>query len=312
VWPVWAAVLLLALTALESRDFFSSVAASPFHFAARHVLRQGPPALSTNWRLTEAVGHSVIDANRAPDGSLPSIWSTYSGEIEASYGVVNPSFDYMIDAVGHENRDAYLTAFRRVRPTVVQTVKPSATIFEEWLEDTNWDFYHELLLNYRVAGEGPWSLFWERLRTPVAAETLLTRWDATPRTPRVRSSHPGIAFSGFSATGSGVMEVEVDYEISNPWSGVPLIAGLPRFLIEVRGGMNVLPIPLAPYRTTTRFPVVVDRHRSVSFHPVVVSLVPGAALEIRSIRIHQIQITSDTELWLQNYTAAYHATPARR
>jgi hypothetical protein len=59
---------------------------------------------------------------------------------------------------------------------------------EIWMEQTSWDFYEELLRNYRVIAGTPWSIFWERLPTPKPAP--LEIWSATPSLGATRIELP--------------------------------------------------------------------------------------------------------------------------
>ncbi|HEY5062451.1 MAG TPA: hypothetical protein VII52_13000, partial [Gemmatimonadaceae bacterium] len=99
------------------------------HVLTDHVLHRVGAVYTGIWPQTLAEGQMVIDAHRNPDGSPPTIWSTYAGLLEARNGRFHPSFDYIIHALGPANRANYVGDFVRLRPQIVQTVLPTYTQF---------------------------------------------------------------------------------------------------------------------------------------------------------------------------------------
>ena len=120
------------------------------------------------WPNTIAQGQAIIDGYRGPTGQAPTLWSTYAGLIESKNNLMHPSFDYIIHAIGPENRASYLARFVSDKPRLVQTVLPSYNAHEIFIEQTSWDFYRELLQNYRVTGATPWSVYWVRSDSAVS------------------------------------------------------------------------------------------------------------------------------------------------
>jgi hypothetical protein len=298
-WSAFAAAIFVILGSLTSREIEGSLVSAPWHFVASHIVGGQMPRLAPEWQVTIQVGETVASEFAKRAGRPPTVWSTYSGLFDAMHNSYNPSFDYAIDALGARNRTAYIDAFRRTQPDIVQTVSPAFSLYEEWMEDTRWELYHELLMHYRVAAAGPWSVFWERLPGVSVRDSLLTEW---VRPHGDRSAGAGFRFAAMPDL--HVFEAEVTYKISNPWKVVPLVSELPRFLIETKGGLNSLPIPLPSYRTVVRFPVVIRGSSSMSFVARVESLVPGASLEIESIRLHGIPLTAQTYEWARLFAAA--------
>lgn len=292
-WPELAAAALIAVALARQPAAMLDLVRAPWHMASSHLLRGDRPSFSDSWRETVSIADSVLARHRTPAHPAPLIWSTYSGIVEAANDVTNPSFDYMIDALGRDNRDAYLATFRGAQPAIVQTVDPRFTAYEEWLEATSWDFYRELLLNYRVAAVGPWSIFWERDPRPGMKAPVVARWDSSgARQP------PGFTIRGLRKGEVLLLEAEVEYRLANPWRHVPLFGRMPRFFIGISGAMNTIPVPLPPYRSSVRFPIVTGGRESITLRPQVMSLLPGARLAVSSITIRGIPIDSTREPWL--------------
>jgi hypothetical protein len=143
------------------------------HIIADHIVRGQGMEWRGIWPQTLADGQKIFDAHRGPNREPPKIWSTYAGMLEARNGIFHPSFDYVIHALGPANRASYLEGFKKEQPTLVQTVMPTYSVFESWIEQTSWDLYADLLLNYKIAGATPWSIFWEHLPVPNGAPTIL-------------------------------------------------------------------------------------------------------------------------------------------
>lgn len=290
-WMGVVALLLAGAVLVEPRPLLNIVV-KPYHVAARHIVGGERPALSAPWQRTLEKGGPILARHRHADGSPPSLWSTYSSVFEATTGALNPSFDYTIDALGHVYRPAYVETFRKTQPEVVQTLNPMYSAFEEWLEVTTWDLYRELLTRYWVAGVGPWSVFWERLPQEPAPEPLLLHWEQPPggHQAMVEARRP----PGDAAM---VFDVEVDYEISNPWRAVPLLGKLPRFEIVTGGAANSMPIPLAPYATHVSFPLVMP-DTIFGIKTAVESLLPGASITLRSVTVRAIPLHTGVLPWI--------------
>jgi hypothetical protein len=288
-WPAFTFVMLMGFGAAIGGTFGDYLRA-PFLLAS-HVIHGTKPTLSDKWERTLSVGENVVLDRQRATGVQPKMWSTYSSMLEATAGQLNPSFDYMIDALGPRNRDAYLQTFERTRPDVVQTIDPRYSPFEEWLEVTSWDFYRDLLTSYRVAAIGPFSLFWERLPSPAVPESLIA--DFRPARDRSNSA----VFRVPADREPRLYDVEVEYETHNPWERIPLLGNLPRFTIETGNAANTIPVPLAPYRSTAGFPLVV-RDSVFGLRSMVRSILPGTSMSIRRVVIRSIPVRPEIAEWI--------------
>ncbi|HEY6219548.1 MAG TPA: hypothetical protein VIV65_05800, partial [Gemmatimonadaceae bacterium] len=276
----------------------------PPHLLTAHLIGGRGQMLESYWTETMASGQRLMDAHRGPDGRPPVLWSTYAGLLEARNGEFQPSTDYIIHVLGPANRQAYLADFRRVRPTLVQTVLPTYSIYEAWIEQTSWDFYRDLLRDYRVAGMTPWSVMWERRATPGPEPRDLWQGSVSPTEQAVELPIP--APRGNSAKAL-LLEVEVSYRVKNPLGFLPIVGSVPRYLVLESGTMHMPAVTLDPYRGSQRFPILALEGKKVRLDFRTYSLLPGARLEVDSVRLREIPQTPDMYPWLLNLGCA--ATP---
>jgi hypothetical protein len=253
------------------------------------------------WPATISSGQRIVDAHRTAGGRPPTLWSTYAGLLEARNGIFQPTTDYIIHVLGPENRAAYVNAFRAARPTLVQTVRPTYSEYEPWIEQTSWDFYRELLRNYRALDATPWSIFWERLPTPAAEPSVF--WSATLSggADAVEIPMPP------SPTGNAdamLVQIELQYRIRNPLGKLPIVGGVPRYLVVPSGAVTNAPVTIDPYTTTTWFPLIAVEGRRVRLRFATYSLLPGARIEVERVRAAAIPITRANYPWLNDLAKA--------
>jgi hypothetical protein len=250
------------------------------------------------WPTTLAVDAQTIDAHRGPGGEAPTLWSTYAGWAEARSGVFNPSFDYVIHALGPDNRRDYTMRFLSSRPTLVQTISPEYTRYEMWIENSTWDFYRELLRRYTVTAETPWSFIWEQRRDTVAAFAVPHLEASVPITPgqRVIQLPPTPASGEWPVT---VLEIELSYRIRNPLKWLPIVGSNPRYLVELNGAVSRMPVTLDPYVSSMRFPILARQGQAPELSLETLSLLPGADIAVTGVRIATVPIDSGSAPWLR-------------
>ena len=77
------------------------------------------------------------------------IFSTYASAIEVYRGEFQPTgFDYIIHALGDENRQKYLDTFKNGDYKYAITSATRLTDYEYWIKNANWFFYRELCSEY--------------------------------------------------------------------------------------------------------------------------------------------------------------------
>jgi hypothetical protein len=189
-----------------------------------------------------------------------------------------------------------------VRPRLVQTVSPTYTPYETWLEDTSWDFYVELLEHYQVVATTPWSLFWERSADSAAAPAPFQVWSSkvTPGADRIQLPVvPVIA----NVSPLVLLQVEIDYRAKNAMHSLPIIGAIPRYLVRASDVLQRIPVTIDPYTTTTRFPLLAIRGKAPVLSWSTASLLPGAALEVSAVRLFVVQTSPANEPWIKALVA---------
>ena len=274
-----------------------SVLRTPWHILYVHGFLGEGPVMTEDWDRSIQLGEAMVDDRRAVLHRNPTIWSTYASYLEWKMGVFHPSFDYIIHALGPENRAAYAATFVARKPDIVQTLEPTYTAYEEWLEVNHWDFYRPLLRDYEIAARGPWSYFW--FRRPTAFDDHPQVIVDTPVPP----GRLAIAIDNRAAAPDsiGLFEVTVHYHVLNPWRRIPVVGSLPRYLVHVLGTANHNPISLAPYARTRVFPVVTSGPTEIHLVGEVRSLVGGATLVFDSIRVERLAIAPKNRRWAADF-----------
>jgi hypothetical protein len=291
---VMGTLALLAVTLLLRPTLLRTWFVSVPHVVADHWAGGARFEATRMWMETLAIDSQVVKVHSDAHGP-PVVWSTYSGWLEARAGIFNPSYDYIIHALGPE-RQAYLDRFLKTRPELVQTVSPLYTPYEAWIENANWDFYRALLSSYAVTAETPWSLIWERradtdsTSIPVGAIELAPGATsvALPAAPTV--GHLPVT----------VVQVEVEYQTRNPLRRLPIIGASPRYLVGITGAISQVPVSLNPYTTVYRFPVIVRPGDKPRLDFKVYSLLPGASISVRRVRVSAVPVDPRSEVWLRN------------
>jgi len=262
----------------------------------REILQLNGPQVYVSGPLLDPERHGPPHLIWAPDaGILPgevSLWSTYAGLLEARWGVHHPSVDYVIHALGDAGRAEYLRRFREVRPRFVGTSRRSFTVYEEWLQNSTWEFYEDLARNYRPVASSPFFVFWAQ--RPEASWQVDERWEHELAVDG-QGEFPVPMPEGAPPPPASIWVVEVEYRIHNPWGRLPVLGKLPRFLLTPADGRVAQPVSLPPHRTRFRFPVFLPAGASkASLKADTYSLLPGARLEITRIRSRRLEVPVGT------------------
>jgi len=265
------------------------------HVIRDHVFGSEGPGYSGMWPETLKSGQAIIDSRRDSAGKPPTLWSTYAGLLEARNGIFHPTVDYVIHALGPANRAKYTEDFHRIAPRLAQTVRPSYTPYEEWIEDTSWDFYVELLRNYEMIGSTPWSFFWERTSATAPAPSQV--WSGSVAAGADSLQLPVIPTAG-DGSGLVLLQAEIDYSIRNPLHSLPVIGSLPRYFISSTEAIQRIPVTIDPYTTTTRFPLIALRGKAPVLRWYTQSLLPGAAIHVSAVRLSVVQTSPRNQPWV--------------
>ena len=205
------------------------------------------PRLGPGWSAYVGASASLV-------GSSPSsLWATYGGILHASRGMFNPAPDYIIHALGADQRIQYLDTFRSVKPEFVETLSVDFFPLEEWLHNTTWPFYQDLLEHYRLEGRTYHSLIWRRDAAGSVVEdgSVIAVRDQGPWQTR-------LMVDGVNQE-NRLFVVDVSYACGSVFAWVPFLGDSGRCLITwegtqsqpATGGVNV-----PPYASEFRFPLI--------------------------------------------------------
>lgn len=296
VIPAAGVAALAILAYVRQPQVVLGIVRSAIHVPRDHVFGPVPPRMSDRWVATDVVGLSQVEQLRRELGRTPTIWSTYAGLLEWQVGVLHPATDYIIHTLGPRRRAEYAAQFVAMRPELVQTIRPSFTMYEEWLENTHWDFYRPLLERYDVSATGPWSYFWTlRAGPPPPRGDVILNMGVPPGASTI-SADPRLP-----ADSVGLFEVRIRYHAHNPLNALPIVGGLPRFFIDLPGSANRYVVSLAPYATERSFPVVVRGGTPITLRASVASLIGTGSLTLDSVRIERIPISRVNGIWMRDF-----------
>jgi hypothetical protein len=206
-----------------------------------------------------------------------SLWSEYAALLDASYGTFQPAEDYIIHTVGPERWHHYLETFRNTDPEFVTTMTPQFS-FAEWLQDERWEFYEDLLNNYRPVTQVEHATLWQRQSG--AWVYPAQNFQDVPFDRKTQS-----VVIPAAQTADEVVVVRIRYKISNPWRKLPLIGATPRYLIAVQGTPRNMAISVPPYLTEFQFPVKLPAGKTVTLHFQTDSFLPGASIQAEDVRM---------------------------
>lgn len=189
-----------------------------------------------------------------------AVFSTYAGGVETVTGQFQPTgTDYIIHALGDQQRLAYLLAFQNGDFTYAAIPSPKVALYERWARNANWWFYRDLYRFWQPVGSttncGGMHLFWQRRadgdlqeRTSVALE------QTAPNRVRLTVTTEDPSFCG-------VADVALSYHVSV--SGHPLHSYLymdcitENVLWEQRGKAGSANYFLSADRTAAQIPVTI-------------------------------------------------------
>src|SRR5262249_53692820 len=162
--------------------------------------------------------------------------------------------------LGPENRTAYVARFHNLQPGLAQTVRPTYTQYEAWIENENWAFYDELLDHYRVYSMTPWSIYWEPRPESAPGLQLIGAMN-------VPSGLQAVPLPPIPQTGATtLLEVEIEYSTRNPLKALPVLGASPRYLVGIEGALSNVPVSLDPHVNRVRFPMLVLPGQTPTLH----------------------------------------------
>ncbi len=163
----------------------------PWCRGSHNSLMNGPPKLNASnifycsemgcylpahWITPVAFGRE-LKVRRAAGEEIEFL-STYSTIIETVSGIQNPTRnDYIIHALGPQERENYIRILLMKRPRYVATGNQSfSQHWERWLWYVNWDFYRELIRFYRRDELLFFQTIWSPRPKPLPVSELPVEW----------------------------------------------------------------------------------------------------------------------------------------
>ena len=127
-----------------------------------------------------------------------------------------------------------MSRFIAANPEFVRTDPTGRWSYGVWLLEHNWEFYREVLTKYDVVASDQKATFWQRRNsqtvTPSAWSELIAK-----NANRVN----GVALP--QKRGTAMYELEVTYKVHHPVQGLPIIGGMPRYLLRVSSPEGAAP-----------------------------------------------------------------------
>jgi len=270
-----ASILLIGLSATSSLELYRHYTADKFEYSR---------ALSHRWDTFMMRATRLLESHR--HGRSVSLWSVYSGLLDAHYSVFVPGEDYITLSVGPNRPVRYVQSFESHQPEFVQTMS-SSFAYEEWLENVKWPFYEQLFNNYDLLGSVDHASFWQRRSAAWVAPSSSFQPTVLDTAAAVAEIHPKEA-------GPFLGVVRLRYSVENPWKIVPLLGQSPRFMIFLAGTERNTPLAVPPYLTQVDFPVAFSASRGIQMKFVTRSLLPGAKFHPQQVEWKRLPLPSGT------------------
>lgn len=216
-----ASSLYFAIKKAMKREFdllflFGLASACVFYFfvlyqslSRLHGPRKGVFDESLGGYLTHAKG--LRETSEYLDGS--SFFSTYASAVEVIAGTFQPSgADYIIHALGDDNRSKYLHNFNTNRYPYVLTMRPDYTDWEYWIERANWDFYRLLYERYVPVLANNYHIVWKLSEEGVSAILPSSCYARQKRESETQYSIE-VVMDQAHQTGTYIADIELSYEV---------------------------------------------------------------------------------------------------
>lgn len=163
------------------------------------------------------------------------VFSTYSSLMDAASGNFQPSnIDYIIHALGKENRQHYLAAFAKTNPDFVTTPNELWTLWEVWSRRVNWWFYREMIRKYEPVAQTVYHVIWKK-----RAQSLDTRKHIAQVQCKVNGTW--LQVTDKLPAGTYYIELTVAQDTTLKKSGVPVIGNRALLVVdEESSGFNAV------------------------------------------------------------------------
>ncbi len=267
---------VLSLTILSPIDIRSTAKNTLQNIKGNHN-----SLLSSGWSTMISEFQPFIEKSHNTQNSV--LWSTYASLYERNNNLIHPStdgFDYIIHALGSNDRNQYTQDFINLQPQLVATLRPSYFGFEEWLWGRHADFYTHLVENYTIIAQNEAHTLWQRDTIPR---------DNLPKNNfvEINVQNTTINLPRSSTANSRLIEVEVEYRASAPLG----LTRMPRYILKPSDTVSSIGFSLPPNSSSWKFLVVLkDNDASAQLDYYADGLIPGAKLSINKVSYRPIQL----------------------
>jgi hypothetical protein len=154
------------------------------------------------------------------------VFSTYSSLMDAASGNFQPSgIDYIIHALGKENREEYLISFAQTDPDFVTTPNELWTLWEVWSRRVNWWFYREMIKKHEPAMQTVYHVVWKKRPQPLDTKKRISQVSC-----KVNGS--SLELTDKLPAGTYYIELTVPQKTKLKKSGEPLIGNRALLVVE--------------------------------------------------------------------------------
>ena len=203
--------------------------------------------------------HLMFKKHFSEKGLEPKdLWSTYSSLQSPMLNFITPTFDYIIFVLGPVHRKNYAEQFSQLKPKFVTTLNPRHTMYEKWLVTHNWNFYELLYQNYRIIDSSKTHLIWEKI-TPDKFKTV-----KMSESKEIKQEKKYIIINEPYKENT-VMVINLEYEVKNRISWLPIFGKLPRYLLYEDKKFHQA-ISLPPYYNEMTFPIFTQGNKPVKLN----------------------------------------------
>lgn len=209
------------------------------------------------------------------------VFSAYVGPTDHILGQSNPSgVDYIIHALGDERRAAYVGSLASSKPEYVTTMRRSFFAYEQWLQNTSWPFYRELLMNYEPRLQTAYRVVWERAEPEAVSSSNCVRKDSSPVWMNAVST---------TADKARLFELKIRYSVSNPWGRIPLLGTLARLEVNF-SNHNMYAASLPLHKNEWMLPIVLRANQKLNLIFTQATLIPRFMADVESMELCEIDV----------------------
>ena len=155
--------------------------------------------------------------------------------MDAASGNFQPSgIDYIIHALGKENRQHYLASFAASDPDVVTTPNELWTLWEVWSRRVNWWFYREMIRKYEPVAQTVYHVIWKKRPHPLDIQKHIGQ-------VQCKVNGTSLQVTDTLPTGTYYIELTIAQQTELKKSGMPVVGDRALLVVdEESSGFNAV------------------------------------------------------------------------